>query len=155
MQWIIQSKPRTYMKREWVHFETVAWWLDVNLSAKWFPRHRTCGGSYPCGPQPWYRYDIMISSSHHASSPKNDDTKTTIRINPNQEVTRSRLKTTQAEASLITSGIVLRWSFREFEDILGFLVICLHFLWNLSVLGIGTVWYLRHIWVKPSCLGWW
>ena len=52
--------------------------------------------------------DIIISFSHHASSPKNDDTKTTIRINPNQEVTRSRLKTTPAEASLITSGIVLR-----------------------------------------------
>ena len=52
--------------------------------------------------------DIIISFSHHASSPKYNDTKTTIRINPNQEVTRSRLKTTPAEASLITSGIVLR-----------------------------------------------
>ena len=112
MQWIIQSKPRTHMERDRIHFETFAWWLDVNLSAKWFPRHRTCGGSYPCGSQPWYTYnDTFRSHHHHTSSPKNDDTKTSIRINPNQEVTQSRLKTTPAEASLITSGIVLRWSF--------------------------------------------
>ena len=52
--------------------------------------------------------DIIIHFGHHTSSPKNDDTKTTIRINPNQEVTRSRLKTTPAEDLMITSGIVLR-----------------------------------------------
>ena len=82
--------------------------------------------------------DIIIHFGHHTSSPKNDDTKTTIRINPNQEVTRSRLKTTPAEASLITSGTVLRWYFGGIGDFLaisrdiwGFLVLVWYDIWHI------------------------